>query len=102
MTMDTPGLNYFVIAAKGEQWLAGFQMREWAEQWRDSHCRTGLVLTQPEWLTIQTEAWRAEESKRLMEPRVNGGIHFDGCLATYGGQCTCQPQQSEQTEKEGK
>ena len=30
-----------------------------------------------------------EEKAEQMKPRPNGGIHFEGCLAVWGGQCSC-------------
>lgn len=31
----------------------------------------------------------ADEIREMNRPKPNGGIHFEGCLAVWGGQCSC-------------
>lgn len=89
--MESEGLNYFVIAARGGPWLAGFQYREWAEDWRKKYCATGLIVTQVEWVTIQSETLREERQRDAMKPRPNGGIRGERLLRDdewmVGGPC---------------
>lgn len=72
--IESEGLNYFVIAVRGGQWLAGFQYRQSAEEWRHWHCRTGLVVTRPEWMEMQMQVIREEQEIEAMKPYPNGGI----------------------------
>lgn len=74
LPLEPEGINYYVIAVRGGQWLAGFQYRSWAEDWKYRYCRTGLVVTQPEWMTMQLEVIKEENEKDAMKPRPNGGI----------------------------
>lgn len=74
---EREGLNYFVVAVRGGQWIAGFQYRQWADDWRDRYCATGLVLTQVEWMNVQSESLRDDMAREAMEPKANGGILGD-------------------------
>lgn len=77
---ESEGLHYYVIAVRGGQWLAGFHLFQWAEEWRARYCATGLIVTQEQWLAMQVDEAKKEEAAEASEPRVTPQSHRDWSL----------------------